>query len=41
VGRGLAAFLQKPFRAEDLDGAVQRVLGKPMEGGAGSEGGAA
>lgn len=26
VGRGLAAFLQKPFRAEDLDGAVQRVL---------------
>ncbi len=26
VGRGLAAFLQKPFRAEELDGAVQRVL---------------
>ncbi len=29
VGRGLAAFLQKPFRAEELDGAVQRVLGEP------------
>jgi two-component system cell cycle sensor histidine kinase/response regulator CckA len=26
VGRGLAAFLQKPFRAEDLDAAVQRAL---------------
>ena len=27
VGRGLAAFLQKPFRAEELDAAVHRVLG--------------
>jgi CheY-like chemotaxis protein len=27
VGRGLAAVLQKPFRAEDLDAAIQRVLG--------------
>jgi signal transduction histidine kinase/CheY-like chemotaxis protein len=26
VGRGLAAFLQKPFRAEELDSAVRRVL---------------
>ncbi len=26
VGRGLAAFLQKPFRAEELDAAVRRVL---------------
>jgi len=26
VGRGLAAFLQKPFRAEEMDGAVQQVL---------------
>jgi PAS domain S-box-containing protein len=29
VGRGLAAFLQKPFRAEELDGAVRRVLALP------------
>ncbi len=29
VGRGLAAFLQKPFRAEELDGAVRGVLGEP------------
>ncbi len=27
VGRGLAAFLQKPFRAEELDNAVRKVLG--------------
>ncbi len=26
VGRGLAAFLQKPFRAEELDAAVHRVI---------------
>jgi CheY-like chemotaxis protein len=26
VGRGLAAFLQKPFRAEELDSAVRGVL---------------
>ncbi len=26
VGRGLAAFLQKPFRAEDLDNVIRRVL---------------
>lgn len=26
VGRGLAAFLAKPFRAEELDSAVRRVL---------------
>jgi PAS domain S-box-containing protein len=27
VGRGLAAFLQKPFRMEELDGAVKKALG--------------
>lgn len=26
AGRGLAAFLQKPFRAEDLDNVIRRVL---------------
>jgi CheY-like chemotaxis protein len=28
VGRGLAAFLQKPFRAEELDNAARKVLGE-------------
>jgi two-component system, cell cycle sensor histidine kinase and response regulator CckA len=28
VGRGMAAFLQKPFRAEDLDSTARRVLGE-------------
>ncbi len=28
VGRGLAAFLQKPFRAEELDNAARQVLGE-------------
>jgi CheY-like chemotaxis protein len=28
AGRGLAAFLQKPFRVDELDAAVRRVLGE-------------